>query len=507
MLFNSLSFLVFFPIVVLLYYVIPKKGRYLWLLVASFYFYMSWNPTYALLMAFSIIVTYFSGLGIDHCDKKCDASDDASLAKYAKQKKWIVAISFIINLAILVFFKYFDFLLRNMNSVLSLFHIATLRKPFDVLLPVGISFYTFQALSYTVDVYRKEMPAEKNILKYALFVSFFPQLVAGPIERSPNLLTQINDVPLGKPFEYKRVVNGLVMMLYGFFLKMVIADRISIVVNTVYDQYYVFGAIELIAATVAFAVQIYCDFASYSTIAIGAAEVMGFSLMENFNAPYFARSIQEFWRRWHISLSTWFKDYLYIPLGGNRCSPARKYFNIMVTFITSGLWHGASWSFLIWGFLHGAYQIIGSLLKPVKKWFIDKFKVNTECASYKGLQMFITFVLVCIAWVFFRANSISDALGIYERLFTRFNPWALFDSTLYTLGLNRFESNVLFISIGIMLLVDTIRYRKSQRFDTFLESQNLWFRWFAAVGLLVLVLIYGKYGSGFDAQQFIYFQF
>ncbi len=500
MLFNSFRFLVFFPVVVLLYYIIPKKARYLWLLLASYFFYMSWNATYALLMGFSTVVTFFSGRMI--------AALNASQRKdKVLLKKWVVAVSFIVNLAILVFFKYFDFLLQNLNGILSVFRVPAIQKPFDVLLPVGISFYTFQALSYTMDVYRGDMDAEPNLLKYALFVSFFPQLVAGPIERSPNLLKQVNEVPLGKPFEYKRFTNGLIIMVYGYFLKMVIADRISIVVNTVYDSYYMFGAFELIAATVAFAIQIYCDFASYSTIAIGAAETMGFSLMENFNTPYFARSIQDFWRRWHISLSTWFRDYLYIPLGGNRCSKPRKYFNVIATFVVSGLWHGANWTFLIWGFLHGAYQVLGEALRPVKQWILKKTHAKTEAVSFKGLQMLITFVLVCIAWVFFRAKSLPAAFDMFRRLFIRWNPWALFDGTLYTLGLDRFESNVLFVSVGIMLLVDAVRYRKGERLDGFLESQNLWFKWFAVIGLVVVILVYGKYGPGFDAQQFIYFQF
>lgn len=272
-------------------------------------------------------------------------------------KKSVVAGSFLINLGILFFFKYFDFILDNLNNVLKGFNIEVLNKPFDIILPVGISFYTFQALSYTMDVYREEIKAEKNILKYALFVSFFPQLVAGPIERSKNLLMQINTVPLKKLLNYERIMSGLSTMLYGYFLKMVIADRIAVIVNTVYDQYYMFGSVELVFASICFAIQIYCDFSSYSMIAVGAAKVMGFDLMENFNTPYFASSIKDFWRRWHISLSTWFRDYLYIPLGGNRCSTVRKYFNLILTFLISGLWHGAQWHYILWG--GGAWNLSG----------------------------------------------------------------------------------------------------------------------------------------------------
>lgn len=349
--FNSFDFLCFFPIVIAIYFVIPRKTRYLWLLAASYYFYMGWNPKYALLIAFSTVVTYFSGIFIEKINNRISDKNetDEEYKKAIRQKKQVVAVSFTVNLLILVFFKYFDFLLGNINGILSRFGISIVEKPFDVLLPVGISFYTFQALSYTMDVYRNEIKAEKNILKYALFVSFFPQLVAGPIERSKNLLKQIETVHTFDLWNYERITKGLTVMLWGFFQKMVIADRIAILVDNVYDKYWLYGSSALILATILFAFQIYCDFGSYSNIAIGAAEVMGFSLMENFDTPYFSTSIKEFWRRWHISLSTWFRDYLYIPLGGNRKGTFRKYLNLIITFLVSGLWHGASWSFIVWG--------------------------------------------------------------------------------------------------------------------------------------------------------------
>ena len=263
------------------------------------------------------------------------------------------------------FFKYFDFILENINAVLNQVNVTVIHSPFDIILPVGISFYTFQALGYSIDVYRGEIKAEKNFFKYALFVSFFPQLVAGPIERSKNLLQQIDSIEDIKVFNYRRICNGLILMLWGFFLKMVLADRIAVLVNTVFDKYYMYSSFELVVAAVGFAVQIYCDFSSYSTIACGAAEVMGFRFMENFESPYFSLSIKEFWRRWHISLSTWFKDYLYIPLGGNRCSKVRNNVNLMITFLVSGLWHGANWTFIASGeAIHGMYQVIGRILSP-----------------------------------------------------------------------------------------------------------------------------------------------
>ncbi len=300
MLFNSFDFLCFFPVVLIVYFFVPSKWRYLWLLVASYYFYMGWNPKYALLIGISTVVTFVSGW----------------MMEWINKKRLVLFSCVAANLGILFFFKYFDFALGNLNRILSLFHIQLIEKPFDVILPVGISFYTFQALSYTIDVYYGEIRAEKNFFRYALFVSFFPQLVAGPIERSKNLLNEIVALPQKKLWNYERITQGLMVMLWGYFQKMVIADRIAILVDNVYNSYYMYGSVELAVATVGFAIQIYCDFASYSTIAIGAAQVMGFTLMENFDTPYFAHSIKEFWRRWHISLSTWFRDYVYIAWGG-----------------------------------------------------------------------------------------------------------------------------------------------------------------------------------------------
>lgn len=500
MLFNSVEFLVFFPIVVLVYWLIPKKIRYIWLLVASYFFYMSWNAEYALLIAASTLITYLCGLGVEFFGKSGDR-------RSAIIKKLVIATGFVTNLGILFFYKYFDFFLENANRVLGHLELQTIESNFSVLLPVGISFYTFQALGYIVDVYRGEIQAEKNPFKYALFVSFFPQLVAGPIERSKNLLEQIREIPERKTFEYHRIINGLIIMLYGFFLKMVIADRISILVDYIFKRYYMLGTVELLVGAIGFSIQIYCDFGSYSLIAIGAAQVMGFTLMENFNTPYFAVSIKDFWRRWHISLSSWFRDYLYIPLGGNRCGRLRKYFNLMVTFLVSGLWHGAEWSFVIWGGLHGIYQIIGDLLLPVRKKVAEVFEVKTDCISYKLLQMFVTFLLTTFAWIFFRADTFGQAVTYIQRIFTRANFAVLFNGSIYELGLEQFEANVLLVSLVVMLLVDLVRYRKKQRLDAFLQEQNLWFRWGVCIILFVMVWVYGVYGPVYDASQFIYFQF
>ncbi len=501
MLFNSYDFMLFFPIVIGIYFLIPRKLRYVWLLIASYYFYMGWNPKYAILIAISTVITFISGIFIH----KANQIENKTLAKRLKQ--WTVAGSFISNLGILIFFKYFDFLLQNINLLLSNMGVSIIEKPFDVILPVGISFYTFQALSYTVDVYRGDIQAEKNILRYALFVSFFPQLVAGPIERSGNLLQQVDHVEEIHVWNYERITQGIILMIWGLFQKMVIADRASIFVNQVYDAYWMYGSFELIIATILFAIQIYCDFASYSLIAIGTSKIMGFQLMENFNVPYFARSIKEFWGRWHISLSTWFRDYLYIPLGGNRCSRLRKYFNLMVTFLVSGIWHGASWSFIAWGGIHGIYQIVGDIIRPWKRSIEKKYNMRTESFSYKLGQVMITFILVNISWIFFRMNSFGKSIDFIHRIATRWNPWVFFDQSLYGLGLTQLEIDILIVAIVILFLIDLVRYKKGVTIDIFLKEQCLWFRWFVILFMIFFIFIYGIYGPTFEASQFIYFQF
>ncbi len=495
MLFHSIQFLIFFPIVTLLYFAIPHRLRHVWLLVASYYFYMCWNPKYALLIAASTLITWVSGLALERANRLPGGAG-------GRRKKLCVALSFVSNLAILFFFKYFDFAVSNLNALLSLLHLRLLQPGFDVLLPVGISFYTFQALSYTMEVYRGEIGAEHNLLRYALFVSFFPQLVAGPIERSKNLLPQFREV---HRFDFDRVKDGLLLMLWGFFMKLVIADRLGILVDQVYGNWRQYGGVELAAATVFFALQIYCDFGSYSNIAIGAAQVMGFRLMENFRQPYFAASVADFWRRWHISLTSWFRDYLYIPLGGNRKGRARKYCNVMLVFLTSGLWHGASWHFVAWGALNGLYQVIGDATKAFRQRILRIFRVRTDCASYQLFRILLTFVLVDLSWVFFRAENLGAAVQILGQMLTAFDPWALFDGTLLTLGLDGKDLAVVLAALLLLWIVDYAHSRGSVR--TWLARQNLPFRWLIYYGLLFSLLLFGVYGLGYSAAAFLYFQF
>lgn len=348
MLFNSINFLIFFPVVCMGYFIIPRGKRYIWLLLASYYFYMSWNVKYVLLLFASTLITYLSSIFISYFEDREDWTEH----KRRCCKKLSVASSLVINLGILFFFKYYNFTMDTVSALLEKMHITIHTPAFDVLLPVGISFYIFQALGYTIDVYRGGK-VEKNFLRYALFVSFFPQLVAGPIERSENLLRQLREE---HTFSFERMKDGLLLMLWGYFMKLVIADRIAIFVDAVYGDLDNYGGWYVVIASVLFAFQIYCDFAGYSTIATGAARIMGFQLMENFNCPYLSQSVGEFWRRWHISLSSQFRDYLYIPLGGNRKGLMRKYINLMIVFLTSGLWHGADWTYLVWGGVMGSFR-------------------------------------------------------------------------------------------------------------------------------------------------------
>ena len=480
MIFNSFEFLIFFPIVILIYMLIPRKMRYLWLLVASYYFYMCWNPKYALLIATSTVITWFSGIMLEWTKER---------PIYIK--KCIVFVSFASNLAILIIFKYLDFIRDNLNRILAFCRIEVISNPWDLLLPVGISFYTFQALSYTMDVYRGEIVAEKNPLKYALFVSFFPQLVAGPIERSANLISQIEKLDTFSLWNGRRIRDGLLWMLWGFFQKIVIADRIALFVTEVYDAYHSYGFLEIALATILFAFQIYCDFDGYTNIAIGAAKVMGISLMKNFKQPYLAGSIKDFWRRWHISLTSWFTDYLYIPLGGSRIGTIRKYINIGIVFFISGLWHGASWNYITWGCLHAVYQIVEDVFRKAKEKKGKKLRQN----------VLVTFVLVDFAWIFFRSSSASGAINTIRQLFTTFSTTSLFE-----IGMTRGDWLILAIALCILFVKDML-CEKGISIMEWINRQKEWIRLALYIGAVWFLILFGIYGVAYDASQFIYFQF
>lgn len=498
MLFNSLEFLIFFPIVLVVYYVVPNRIKYLWLLVASYYFYMCWNAKYAVLILGSTIITYVTGLLLERVKGK---------ETYKRHRqvflKLVVAVCFTANLGILFYFKYFEFASELLRRVFAMISIDISAPTYDILLPVGISFYTFQALGYTIDVYRGEIYAERNFFKYALFVSFFPQLVAGPIERSKNLLTQLAQP---KKWDFDNLREGSLLMIWGYFLKIVLADRIGRFVDNIYRDYDTYTGYYLLIATVLFAFQIYCDFSGYSNIAIGAAKILGIDLMDNFESPYLAGTVSEFWRRWHISLTSWFKDYLYIPLGGSRKGKVRTYINKLIVFLASGLWHGASISFVIWGGINGLYQVLGEVLLPVRNRMVRILKLNVTSFGTKLIRVLCTFVLVDFSWIFFRANSTKEAVTIIHNMVTVQNPWILVDGSLYTCGLDSKNFWLMIISIIVLLFADCLKV-KGIKIRNVIMAQDYWFRWIVYAGSILVVLLFGIWGPAFNNKNFIYFQF
>jgi len=468
MLFNSLTFLVFFPIVCTVYFILPTtKYRNLFLLGASYFFYMNWEPAYALLILTSTVITYGCGILVERNSTR-------------SKKKAFLTISLILNLAILFLFKYYNFLGTSITAALHACGIAWQVPGLDILLPVGISFYTFQAIGYTIDVYRGTLRAERNFFTYALFVSFFPQLVAGPIERAKNLLPQFRDEH--HAVDYDRIMAGLRMMLWGYFLKLCVADRCGIDVDMVFNNVEHYNGTSFIITAVLFTFQIYGDFAGYSLIAIGAAKVMGFRLMENFHRPYFSTTVGEFWKRWHISLSTWFMDYLYIPLGGNRVGRARHYFNLFVTFLVSGIWHGANWTFVAWGALHGIVLCIEKVIGISKRQFSGFSKL---------LHWGITFVIVCFAWILFRANNLDDAMTIISGIFTNIGRPKLDLANVMADGM----------ALSLLFIVEFLQeYGKGRRL---LHPSSWVVRHLQMAALIAFILLFGVLGS----DQFIYFQF
>lgn len=499
MLFNSVQFLIFLPIVIGGYYMIPNRAKNYWLLAASYFFYMCWNVKYVTLILFTTIVTYLSGIVMEQIKRGDCVRGDCNA-----RKKICLVSSIILNILVLFVFKYLNFGIDTVCRVFARFHVVLNVPDFDILLPVGISFYTFQALGYLIDVYRDEIYAEKNFFRYALFLSFFPQLVAGPIERSKNILKQLGNLP--DKFSFEKFREGTLLMLWGYFLKVVLADRIAIFVDTAYGDIDAYTGCFLLVASVLFAVQIYCDFAGYSVIAMGAARILGVQLMENFNAPYLAMTVSEFWRRWHISLSEWFRDYVYIPLGGNRRGRGRKYFNLFVTFGVSGLWHGADWSYVAWGLLNGFYQVAGDFLMPVRKRIAGILEIRTGSLSHKLLKTAATFVMVDFAWIFFRASTMREALRIIWRIATVHNIWVMLDGSLYTCGLDQRNFGLMVICIGILLCADVCKYR-GIKIREVIAAQDYWAQCFVVAGAVICILLFGIWGAEYNAADFIYFQF
>lgn len=476
MVFNSLQFLLFFGIVTLSYFSLRWSGRWLLLLLASCYFYLIFVPKYILILFGTIVIDYIAGIWIEN-------------TKNPRNRKALLLLSLVANVGILAFFKYFNFIAENVEAVLHLLgntrHIPRLGMDLlpGIILPIGLSFHTFQAMSYTIEVYRGNQKAERHFGIYALYVMFYPQLVAGPIERPQNVLWQFHEY---FPYNWENIKEGLMRMAWGLFKKVVIAERLAMVVDPAYANISDHNGTSLWVATIFYSFQIYCDFSGYSDIAIGAAKVMGFTLMENFKSPYEAASISEFWRRWHISLSTWFRDYIYIPLGGSRVSPVRQYFNRFAVFFVSGIWHGASWNFVIWGTLHGLYQT----LAQIRDKFMEKRSIQVPTALwYRLIQVILTFGLVTLTWVFFRAVTLGDAYRVFKGLAS-----ISIHDTLQT-PLNATE---MWFSIALVAFM----MWKEYRYFLIPTKKNGPF-WTVFTLLILSCYFFGVFSS----NQFIYFQF
>jgi len=484
MLFNSFTFLIFFPVVATIYFVIPHRLRWAWLLAASCYFYMAFIPVYILILFFTIAIDYVAGILIENAE--------------GGRRKSLLVMSIVANVGVLAVFKYFNFLSGNARAVADVFNLPYDFAPLDFILPIGLSFHTFQAMSYTVEVYRGRQRAERHLGIYSLYVMFFPQLVAGPIERPQNLLHQFHE---RHAFDYDRVTNGLRRMAYGLFLKVVIADRLAGYVNPVYNDAGSYKGLTFVVATIFFAFQIYCDFAGYSYMAIGSAEVMGFRLMRNFNRPYLARSVSEFWGRWHISLSTWFRDYVYIPLGGNRVSRRRWYLNLLITFFLSGLWHGANWTFVIWGSLNGVYLVASLIAMQFRESIARAARVAAHPRVRAVWGVLFTFALTCLAWVFFRAPSLDDALYIIRATLTRPIPHDVLPDALRAEGLTKPE--VLYSALLVVGLMSFEYICERVNFPRLFAAQPGWLRWSVYYcGCMAIWLL------GISSETaFIYFQF
>lgn len=479
MLFNSFAYLIFLPIVIIIYFFIQHKYRWILLLSASIYFYMYFIPYFILILVGTILVDYFAGILIESSKKK------------HSKKIWLIT-SLIANIGCLAVFKYYNFINENLSTLLDFFGVQNQIPFLHIILPIGLSFHTFQAMSYTIEVYRGGYRAERHLGYYALYVLYFPQLVAGPIERPQNVLHQLH-----RPNRWsnERFISGLRLIMWGLFKKVVIADNIAVMVNKVYNSPHDSNSSSLLIATYLFAFQIYCDFSGYSDIAIGSSRIFGIHLMKNFNNPYIASSIKDFWRRWHISLSTWFRDYLYIPLGGSRKGKNRHIINLMIIFIVSGIWHGANWTFVIWGGLHALYMVFTFLLP-------DRFGIGEESTWKNSLKKwgytFLTFHAVCLAWVFFRADNVENGVFITNKIL-RFGLELFVSPTSF---LTSYFNAITSIGIINWTAIFTMLYVETQ-FDINRPSKTTFGNFAYFIILFLAISILGKSTQ----EMFIYFQF
>lgn len=478
MLFNSFSFLIFFVVVTALYYLLPHRIRWVLLLLASCIFYMFFKPEYILILAFTIVVDYFAAIAIENSTTQ-------------ERRYWFLVASLIANIGVMAVFKYFNFINDNITGLCRLFNFSNPIPYLHMLLPIGLSFHTFQAMSYTIEVYRRQQKAERHFGIYSLYVMFYPQLVAGPIERPQNLLHQFREK---HPYSYDNFVTGLRLILWGFFKKIVVADRVGVIVNEIYGHHESYSGLALIIAVLFFAFQIYADFSGYSDIAIGTARVMGFNLMQNFNYPFRSKNYTEFWRRWHISLSTWFNDYLYSPLVFSKRKWGNRgvVFAIIITFLISGLWHGAGFTFLTFGLLHGIVMSYEALSKKFRKKLAAKFPP----LLYNKASVALTFSFLVITWIFFRSETFGKAFYIIKNMF-------VFDSSYTKLFTPALIYQLILGGAAILLMEGLHKLYGKLRFPDYIQKQKTPVRWAFYLVMCVLILNFGYYGS----NQFIYFQF
>ncbi len=487
MLFNSIGYAFFLLVVFIVYWIIPTKFRWIILLISSYYFYTSWGPEYVAVILLTTIISYLAAIIMDSRRKKGGLS------------KAILFISIIICAGVLFIFKYLNFFSENIVLLFNKLSLPVQPITLKLVLPIGISFYIFQTISYLVDVYRGDIHAEKDFGIYAVYISFFPKVMQGPIEKGKKLLPQLHTHHI---FRYDQASYGLKLMAWGYFKKLVLADGLSVYVNQVYNNLPSYKGLSLLLATLFFAIQLYCDFSGYTDIALGTAKLLGINLTQNFKAPYFASSIKDFWGRWHISLSSWLKDYIYIPLGGNRVGKIRHALNIMVTFLVSGLWHGASWNYVLWGGLHGIYQVIEGFLPWNSK--NSTFQRNR---NYHSLLCIITvpctFLLVCLAWIFFRAATLQDAVYVLQNMFSGISHFSTYIQdcalqmgfTFMHLVYSCLPVILLFIYDLLSLKTDVIEFVSRQRF---------FIRWPLYIFLLLIILLFSDKGV---TTEFIYMQF
>jgi len=477
MLFNSISFLIFLPVVFILYWGLFKRSlklQNIFLLIASYLFYGWWDYRFLALIAASTLVDFFIGKFLQKTENDL-------------HRKILLVLSLAFNLGLLGFFKYYNFFIDSWIASWANLGVEMQVSSLNIILPVGISFYTFQTLSYTIDVYRKKIEPTSDIINFSVFVAFFPQLVAGPIERAKHLLPQFSKKRI---FIEERAISGIHLILWGLFKKIVIADSCAIYVNAIFDNYENMNSASLLLGAVYFAFQIYGDFSGYSDIAIGTGRLFGFDLMRNFNLPYFSRNIAEFWRRWHISLSTWFRDYLYIPLGGSRGSKWQQVRNVFIIFLVSGFWHGANWTFVIWGGLHALF-FLPLLLGDQNRKHLNQVAENKSLPSFRELlQMLFTFGLTSFAWIFFRADTIVDAVNFIKRIFINHK------FELQYLSIERYNVEMLLL-IGSFVLLEWFHRNLEHPFSGT-------FKWVKIIAIILMLLTLGVYS---DQQEFIYFQF